>query len=424
MGRFVCIALFVALADCLHADDWPQFRGPGGLGVAGTRVPTTWDGKTGIAWKCALPGPGSSSPVTFGKHVYVTCYSGYGLTKEAPGDFANLKRHLVCVRLADGGIDWTATLPKRENDADFTSYVTTHGYASSTPVVDSTGVYVYYGVAGLVAYNHKGEQRWVASCGKSYMNFGSAASPILYRDLVIINADVESGAIVAVNQSDGKEVWRYGPDREPNTWCTPLLLRLAGGDELVSYGKRNELIGLEPATGKLLWTCTIPMESYQCPSPAAHAGVVYAIGDHPGNTVAVRAGGRGDVTGTHRLWNLRKGSVVSSPVYHDGHLYWVKEEGGRAFCVDAATGQLVYEQRLEPEPGRIYASALLADGKIYYVSQLKGTYVVEAKPTFKLLARNLIETDDSIFNGSPAVSNGRLILRSNRFLYCIGDGAK
>ena len=113
---------------------------------------------------------------------------------------------------------------------------------------------------------------------------------------------------------------------------------------------------------------------------------------------------------------------MSSPIYHEGHLYWAKEEGGRAFCVDAATGQLVYEQRLEPEPGRIYASALLADGRIYYVSQMKGAYVVEAKPTFKLVARNVIETDDSIFNGSPAVSNGRLILRSNRFLYCIGDG--
>lgn len=285
-------------------------------------------------------------------------------------------------------------------------------------------MYVYYGVAGLVAYNHKGEQRWAATCGKGYMNFGSASSPVLYKDLVIINADVESGAIVAFNKSDGKEAWRYGPDRETNDWCTPLVVRMGGADEMISYGKRNELIGLNPATGKLLWTCTIPMQSYQCPSMVAHAGVVYAIGDHPGNAVAVRGGGRGDVTATHRLWHLRKGSVVSSPVYHDGHLYWAKEDGGRVFCVEAATGTLVYEQRLEPEPGRIYASALLGDGKIYYVSQTKGTYVVEAKPSFKLLMRNVIEGDDSVFSGSPAVSGGRLILRSNRFLYCIGAGSR
>jgi outer membrane protein assembly factor BamB len=156
----------------------------------------------------------------------------------------------------------------------------------------------------------------------------------------------------------------------------------------------------------------------------AHAGVVFAIGDHPGNAVAVRTGGRGDVSATHKVWHLRKGSVVSSPVYHAGHLYWAKEEGGRVFCVEAATGQLVYEQRLEPEPGRIYASALLADGKIYYVSQTRGAYVVEAAPTFKLVGRNVIEGDDSIFNGSPAVSGGRLVLRSNRFLYCVADGGR
>jgi outer membrane protein assembly factor BamB len=327
------------------------------------------------------------------------------------------------VRIADGGVEWTATIPLAGGvrEEKFGAFTDRHGYASSTPAVDATGIYVYYGTAGLISYDHKGAQRWIANCGSRHMNFGSAASPILYKDLVIINADVESAAIIAFNKSDGKEVWRHEPaDKEPNIWCTPLIVsNLAGGDELSTFGKRNELLGLDPATGKQLWNCKIAMQSYQCPSQVSHAGVVYAIGDHPGNAAAVRAGGRGEVTGTHKVWSLGKGSVVSSPIYHDGHLYWASEESGKLYCAEAASGKLIYEQRLEPKPGLIYASAVLAGDRIYYVSQKSGTYVVDAGPTFKLLARNLIDGDESVFNGSPAISQGRMLLRSNKFLYCV-----
>ena len=148
--------------------------------------------------------------------------------------------------------------------------------------------------------------------------------------------------------------------------------------------------------------------------------VAYVIGARRATAIAVRAGGRGDVTATHKLWEINKGSNVSSPVVHGGHLYWAHDSRGSVYCVDAKTGKDVYEERLNPRPGRIYASPLAADGKLYYVSRDAGVFVVAAKPEFELLAHNKIETDASIFNGSPAVADGRLLLRSDRALYCIG----
>jgi len=419
-----CAMLIAALGmatAAAHGDDWPQFRGPGGAGVApaSSRPPTKWNSKTNIAWKTPLPGPGSSSPVTFGKYAYVTCYSGYGLNKEEPGNKDDLKRHLLCVRLADGSIDWTASIPRKREETGFNSYITSHGYASSTPVVDDTGIYVFHGRSGVMAYDHKGKERWTAPCGDGYENFGSGASPIIYKEMVIVNADVESGSIIAFDKGDGKEVWRYTGDRASNAWCTPLIVRVNGADELVTFSARFELIGLDPLTGKRLWHCAYP-SSMQCASVIAHEGVVYAIGDTPGATVAVRTGGRGDVTATHKLWTLNKGSVVTSPVLHNGHLFWAKEESTRFYCVDALSGKLVYEERPEPAVKGMYASPLLAGGRLYFVSQTQGTLVVDASPTFKLIAHNVIDTDDSAFNGSPVVTGDRLLLRSNKALYCIG----
>ena len=133
----------------------------------------------------------------------------------------------------------------------------------------------------------------------------------------------------------------------------------------------------------------------------------------------MKAGGRGNVTKTHVLWRVKNGSNVPSPIYHEGYLYWASESQGRVKCQDAATGKFKYEKRLEPDAGLIYGSPVLADGKIYFVSQKKGTYVVAAKPEFELLAHNVLD-DGTRTNGSLAVSNGQLLLRSDEYLYCIG----
>jgi outer membrane protein assembly factor BamB len=134
--------------------------------------------------------------------------------------------------------------------------------------------------------------------------------------------------------------------------------------------------------------------------------------------IAIRSGGSGDVTESHRVWEIAKGSNVSSPVYHDRHLYWAKEQRGILYCADAATGELLYEERLDPSPDKIYASPLLANGRLYYTSREDGIYVVAAKPEFELLAHTTLEGDDSVFNASPVtLPGGSVLLRSDKYLY-------
>ncbi|HEV3023209.1 MAG TPA: PQQ-binding-like beta-propeller repeat protein [Pirellulales bacterium] len=407
----VCLTAYLAAA---MGADWPKFRGPGGLGTSDeTEIPTHWNDRKGIVWKCDLPGFGASSPVTVGERVFVTCYSGYGLGQNG-GNLQNLKRHLVCVRRGDGEIDWTreieTAMPEQVYGGQF---LTLHGYASSTPATDGRRLYVFCGKSGVFAFELDGSPVWHTSVGEGTHDWGSGTSPVPYKNLVIVNASVESGSLVALHKDDGHEVWRAGGMKR--AWNTPLVVELPGGDELVVSVERR-LLGFDPAKGGERWNCP-GIDDYVCPSVVAHEGVVYAIGGRGKPGLAVRAGGRGAV---QPLWRTPKGSNVSSPVYHEGHIYFASENQGIVFCIDAETGKEVYGQRLTPKPDRIYASPVLADGKIYYVSRDHGTYVVAAQPKFKLLAHNVIKGDSSAFNASPAVSDGRLFLRSDLQLYCIG----
>jgi outer membrane protein assembly factor BamB len=156
------------------------------------------------------------------------------------------------------------------------------------------------------------------------------------------------------------------------------------------------------------------------PSVVAAEGVVYCLGGRSGvAALAVRAGGSGDVTDSHRLWTSQKGSNVSSPVYHEGHLYWMNDQRGTAYCAKAETGETVYEERLE-RAGQVYASALLADGRLYYLTREGKTFVLAAQPEFKQLTANDLR-DGGVFNGSPAVAGKRLLIRSDKYLYCLGE---
>ena len=181
----------------------------------------------------------------------------------------------------------------------------------------------------------------------------------------------------------------------------------------------DRILGIAPASGEILWECE-GMGWYSVASMVANNDVVYCMtGKGVEQTLAVRAGGKGDVTATHILWRARKGSNVSSPVYYDGHIYVAHESQGIAYCMDAENGEIRYETRL-PRVGDIYASPIIADGKIYYVSRDNGTVVLAAKPQYEVLAHNKFQNDRSVFNASPALSHSQLLLRSNQYLYCIG----
>jgi outer membrane protein assembly factor BamB len=394
--------------------DWPYFRGPTGMGTStATGLPITWSLDENIAWKTELPGAGASSPVTFGDRIYLTSYTGYFVPGNEEGSLDDLKRHLIALNRADGSIVWdkpvAAKLPEESKIRD-------HGFAANTPAVDDERIYVFFGKTGVFAFDHSGTQLWQADVGEKTNGWGTSASPVLYKDLVFINASVESESLVALDRKTGKEKWRAGGVRE--AWNTPVVVTAKSGREELIVATQGKILAFNPETGAPLWSCKTDIGWYMVPSVVAHEGIIYALGGRSGVVgLAVRAGGDGDVTESHRLWTSTKGSNVSSPIYLDGHVYWANEQG-IAFCAKADSGDVVYQQRLE-RAGQIYASALLADGKLYYVSRDGRTFVIAAKPEFEQLALNELR-DRTVFNSGPVVDGSRLLIRSDKYLYCIG----
>lgn len=418
--RLLCPSALVALiALSLTAADWTRFRGPDGAGVSSDKgVPTEWGDGKNVVWKAAMPGAGSSSPITLGEKIFVTCYSGYGLDPDSPGQQSELQHHLVCVNRQDGKILWDAVSKAKTPEQEFKSYVALHGYASASPTTDGQMVYAFFGRSGVFAYTLGGEPVWQTPVGSKTHAWGSGASPILYKDLLIVNASVESQSVVALDKRTGKEVWRVGDIRE--SWSTPLVVKAPDGGEELVINMHSRVLAVDPNDGKELWHCT-GIKSYVCPSVIQRDGIVYISGGRPPESLAVRAGGRGDVTKSHVLWTRKKTTLVGTPVLDGEYLYWIAREGIFT-CAKASTGETVVEERLslKGQGDKVYASLVLADGKLYGVSRQDGTLVLAAGPKFKILAHNHL-ADTSVFDATPVVSNGDLLLRSDRFLYCVAS---
>jgi outer membrane protein assembly factor BamB len=286
-------------------------------------------------------------------------------------------------------------------------------------VTDGQGVYFFMGNAGIFAYTVDGKKVWDVSVGERAHEWGVGTSPILYGDLLIVNASHESDQLLALDRKTGKTVW--SAKGFPASWNTPTIVKVDGHDELV-VSANGKLRAFDPKDGKELWSCQGIRAAELCPSIVAHEGVIYVLGHPGGKSMAVKAGGKGDVSATHIVWQAEKGSNVGSPVYHDGHLYFVNDARGVATCLNAKTGEVVYEQPLSSRQkrDRWYSTPLLAGDRLYCVGRQTGTYVLAAKPTFELLATNVIADDDSVSNASPAVSEGKIFLRSNKYAYCFG----
>jgi len=396
--------------------DWARFRGPDGQGQSDAKgLPVQWSSSENLAWKKALPGPGASSPIVSGDHIYVTCYTGFFVPGEAEGSQKDLKRHLICLARTDGQVIWEqavpAKLPEEERIRD-------HGFAANTPAADAERVYCFFGKTGVFAFDHNGRQLWQADVGSKTHGWGTSASPVLYKDLVFINASVESDSLVALDRNTGKERWRA--NRITEAWNTPVVVTNINGKPELVIATQGSIQSFDPDSGQLLWTCATDIGWYMVPSVVADKGVVYCLGGRSGiASLAVKTGGSGDVTKTHRLWTSFKGSNVSSPVFHEGHLYWMNDNLGIAYCAKADSGELAWEHRMN-RAGQVYASAFLAEGKIYHLTREGKTYVVSAKPDFEQLAVNDLN-DGSVFNGSFAVDGSRLLIRSDKFVYAIGN---
>jgi len=411
-----------------HAEDWLQFRGPGLSGRSPENIlPTKWSESENLRWKSKLPGPGSSSPIVVGKRVFVTSYSGYGVGASS-GEQKTLRRHLVCVDAESGKELWSKSVAPVLPEDNFRGFLAQHGYASHTPVSDGERVYCFFGKTGVVAFDLDGKQLWQTSVGtgSATSGWGTGASPIVHGDLVIVNASAESGTLRALNKKTGKEVWKA--DGVKNTWCIPGVVQPKEGKPELLVTVPDEVWGFDLATGKKLWWAKVGIGEFPIPGVISENEVAFVAGGRgkgSGAVAAVRTGGRGDVTKTHVLWQSREYSPVPTPVLVDGRLFCLNDSGF-AFCVDAATGKSVYRERLLGGGAggnrSTYASMVAANGKLYAVSRTGGTYVIAAGDKYQQIAHNSFAADKTDFNGTPAISEGQMFLRSNTHLYCVQAG--
>lgn len=443
----VCFVLIAACASSpAVASDWLRFRGPNGSGVCPDEasLPTEFGPDKNMAWQIDLPGRGSSCPIVVGDRVFVTCWSGYGMSRENPGDQDDLKRHLLCIDRHKGEVLWDAVVDPYLPEDNYGGMFAEHGYASHTPVSDGERVYCFFGKTGAVAFDRDGAQLWLASLGTESdpRDWGSAASPILYGNLLICTAAAESEAMVALNKETGEEVWRQEAGGFSGTWGTPVLMKVDNERTDLAIGVPNEIWGMNPQTGKLRWHARGPENNSFCASLVPGDGVVYALDSRGGGGTAVKVGGDGDVTESHVLWRTQENNRIVTPVLVDGRLYFFHR--GLAICLDAETGESVFKARMtgasapsaeaaggDDGGGRRgrgrggfrnadYASPIYADGKIYFPSRRGDIYVFAPGGEFQQLAVNRVSDDaDEDFSSTPAASDGQLFIRSSKRLYCV-----
>ena len=421
------ILVSVLTGSLWAVESWPQFRGPGGLATApeGARIPLVWGDKENLKWKTAMPGPGSSSPVFTGKRLFVTCYTGYGTSREEVGSARDLGRMLVCLDRSDGRVLWKKSIDLANPEDPYRGYLMEHGYASSTPATDGKNVFVFTGKSGLHAFTVEGKLRWSKLVGDRSSNrrWGSAASPVLYRNLVIINAADEARCLIAFDKDSGDEKWRYQSKDLELAFGTPQITIAGNGSDELVLSIPHELFALDPATGKRKWLARTRVPGNVSPSVVITDDMICAFGGYPRKmSIGLKRGGSGDVTGNLQ-WDSKVTTYVPTPLAYGKNLYWVNDSA-EAICMDIATGKVMSKRTVagieRSKRFSFYASMVRVGERLYAVSRHNGTFVFEANPGMKQIAQNRFD-DRSDFSGTPALAKDGLYLRSGKFVYSISE---
>ena len=400
-----CAALLATLSLSLHAENWPQFRGPRGDGTsAENSAPTTWSQTNNITWKSPVPGEGHSSPILWNDSVF--------LTSASP---ENGDRLLLKINATSGKIVWQTAVAKSDRE----SMHRENSSASSTPATDGSSVVTSFQVGNKVdirSYDFDGNLRWSAQPLKFSGEHGYSYSPIFYKDLVILDCRQEGdAATIAFDKNDGRIRWKTEPKKSRISHITPLLINDGRREQLLLSGS-DETASYDPATGKQLWWCKGPSD-VSVAGMSFGSDLLFVTSGYPNRTrMAIRVDGSGDVTGSHIGWKMqRQVTYVPSPVYHDGHFYSVIDEG-MMLCFDAKTGESKWDHRLG---GRFRSSLLLVGGLIYATNDKGLTTIFRASPDgFQQVASNDLK---ELCYATHALSNGRLYIRAGDNLYCIGE---
>lgn len=421
--RAAVAVLLIFSSAPAFADNWPQFRGPGSRGISSeTGLPITWTSQSNVVWRRPLPGPGHSSPIVWGDRIFLTAFkAGSGGAGFVARSIAGLMARgvsvkgqllVLCIDRVSGKVLWERAVPAESIE----QVHPTNSPASPTPVTDGTHVYVYFGSFGLVCFDFEGRKIWEHRLGPFPNEWGSASSPILYGNMLILNCDTDAeDFLIAIDKTTGKTMWRT-PRRATRAWPVPMIWNADGHDQIVVNGSERAM-AYDPANGREIWTVD-GLSTWVIPTPVAAHGLLFVASDGIGGDIimAIRPGGRGNITNSHVVWRYHRSAPYnSSPIVAGDYLYAVKN-GGIMTCLQAKTGQLVWQERL-PARGDYYASPLAAEGRIYVINEDGDVTVLAAKPSFEVLATNRM---DERTMASPAVSGGRIYIRTDLALWALG----
>ena len=395
-------------APVLLAEDWPQFRGPGGQGHSSERgVPTQWSETQNIAWKVPVPGRGWSSPVVADGRVWLT-------SATAAGRETSLR--LMSFDAASGRQTSDVEVFRLRNSALLNAK---NSHASPTPIVEGDRVYVHFGAEGTAAVSTAGEVIWKTR--QQYESqHGNGGSPVLAGDLLILNCDgFDLAFVVALDKRTGKTRWRtYRPEPWSQAYSTPLVIRVGDRDLVISVGAFHAM-AYDLQNGKEAWRVDYPEGFSNVPRPVYGAGLVFiTTGFQQPSILAVRPDGKGNVTRSHVAWTLSRGAPLTpSPLLVGDDLYIVTDTG-IASNVDARTGAVRWQHRLG---GSVSASPVLADGRIFFLDEEGRTTVVTPGPTFEAVGVNAL---DGATLASMAVASQSFFIRTATHLYRISEAPR
>jgi len=421
-SRSLAAGLGVLLTSAATAGNWPAWRGPEGTGVATEKnLPLRWSTDENVRWRAPLPERGNSTPIVWGRRVFVT-------------QAVEQRRTLMCFGRQNGKLLWQQgpTYAEKESTHE------TNPLGSSSPVTDGQRVIAWFGSAGLYCYDFDGKEIWHRDLGPQKHVWGWGSSPMLHGDLCVLNfGPGVPSFLIAVNKQTGQTVWQVD---EPNadtgekkpgqdkpswvgSWSTPVMIKAGSREELILSWPRR-VVAFEPKTGKELWTCAgLNPLAYTSPLYDKDGSIVVAMGGFMGMSLAVKAGGTGDVTESRRLWHHPKTKQrIGSGAIYDGHIY-ILNDPGVAECFELKTGRLIWEERLKGPAAKSdnWSSLVLADDRLYAINQGGDAFVLRASPKFEVLATNSLgETTIA----SMAVSDGEIFIRTHKALWCISGSRK
>lgn len=439
MGRTIILVAAIVLATSPilvggEAPDagkqWARWRGPLGTGVAPSGdPPREWSEARNVRWKTAIPGKGHSTPIVWGDRIFLTTAVSYGETLESTHEHSHgahdnqavLRRHrfiVLAVDRRDGSILWQKTV---RSDRPHESAHVSGSWASNSPVTDGERLYASFGSAGLYCLTLDGELLWEKDLGDLRIKHGhgEGSSPALHGDTLIVNWDHEEESfVVALDKLTGEQRWKVARD-EGTTWSSPLIVEHDGKAQVIISATRR-VRAYDLASGELIWECG-GLSGNVVASPVAADGFVYVTNSYETREmIAIRlAGARGDITGTEAVvWTRHRDTpYVPSPILYDGTLCFLKHYQALLTCVNAKSGESLFGPQRLAGLHNIYASPVGAAGRIYIVDLSGTTAVFRLGAEFELLARNRLE--DS-FSASPAIVGDELLLRGEKYLYCIG----